>query len=494
MLVCATLLAGDFFFSYLPDREQEKARERQRVSDILSTPVVDLLSRGETDRLTNLLESTVRQDKDMISVGVRRSDGQLIVATADHPKVARVDRNAPIEANSTLVSIDTASGPWGSIEARFAPPAAGILAFLQRNPGIAAVLTIIFGGSLSIGLYMRRVLQQFDPNAVIPERVSMAFDVMTEGVAIVDAEGRIALVNRRLRELGGLGDMRLTAVSLSNLPWLSHILPEALDQHPWHRCIRSGQRVTGHELVIDLSSEMAGHASELRHIVVNCAPIADGSHRVRGCMVTFDDVSDLHRTNHELAVAMEHLRESRAEVEQKAADLERLASVDYLSGVLNRRAFAAHGKAIFARMKEGRRPLACLMVDIDFFKKVNDTFGHGVGDDVIRMMATVLSNGARERDLVGRFGGEEFCMLLPDTGISTARDIAENLRETVQRTLRTSVAGLKGNEVTISIGLAVLERRHLDVTELIESADAALYEAKGSGRNRVCVASSGVPA
>ncbi len=494
MMTCATLLAGDFFFSYLPDRDLDRSRERQRVAQVLAGPVVDLLSRGETDRLAVLLENAADQDPDLLSIGVRRDDGRLLVGSSRHPKDSQADPRAHLNPDKVIVPIDTADGPWGVIESHFQPAPTGLFAFLKRHPGLAALLTLVLGGGLSISLYMRRVLQQFDPNAVIPERVSAAFDVMTEGVAVIDAQGRIALVNKRLREIGGMDERRLTAVRLSNLPWLARALSKDPDMHPWHRSLRLGQRITGDELVVRPEDQVDDDSVTLRNLVVNCAPIADGSHRVRGCMVTFDDVSDLHRTNHELAVAMERLRESRVEIEHKAADLERLASVDYLTGVLNRRAFASQGEAMFEHKKLSRSPLACLMLDIDFFKRINDTFGHGVGDEVIRAVAALLLANTRERDLVGRFGGEEFCVLLPDTGASTARDMAEAIRSATQESLKQTVAGLKGREVTISVGMSVLSKDHASVNELIAAADEALYEAKGSGRNQVCMASSPLPA
>ena len=124
------------------------------------------------------------------------------------------------------------------------------------------------------------------------------------------------------------------------------------------------------------------------------------------------------------------------------------------------------------------------MVDIDHFKRVNDTYGHATGDDVIRTVAARLSGQVRQTDILGRYGGEEFALLLQDAG--PGNDLPERLRACVaDAQINTRSGPVK---VTVSIGLAYLTREDDDIVAFLARADEALYRAKDEGRNRVCVA------
>ncbi len=136
--------------------------------------------------------------------------------------------------------------------------------------------------------------------------------------------------------------------------------------------------------------------------------------------------------------------------------------------------------------------VSVLIADLDHFKQVNDTYGHLAGDAVLRAVAGQLTDGVREYDVVGRFGGEEFVVVLPATGLGRAWEIAERLREQVAA-LAVPVAGGDGlgteiDRLTVSIGLAALPDQAEDLSDLLRLADVALYTAKESGRNRVCSA------
>ena len=133
----------------------------------------------------------------------------------------------------------------------------------------------------------------------------------------------------------------------------------------------------------------------------------------------------------------------------------------------------------------GQREQALLLVDVDHFKRVNDSHGHLIGDEVLRALATELRQQVRESDVVGRFGGEEFTVLLPRTGAACAYGIAERLRASAAGL---SVAGADARiSVTVSIGVAVLGQHGHGLFELLAAADAALYRAKDAGRDQVRV-------
>ena len=165
--------------------------------------------------------------------------------------------------------------------------------------------------------------------------------------------------------------------------------------------------------------------------------------------------------------------------------VEQLSWTDPLTGVRNRRSFHQQTEPVMKLAKRHTRPLSAAMLDIDFFKKVNDTYGHGTGDEVLCGIADVLLNAVRSSDIVGRYGGEEFCFVFPETGIETARRVVERIR--------IAVAGLQFRcgenafSITASIGAAELIGSDESLDQLLSRCDQALYRAKESGRNRVVV-------
>jgi len=178
------------------------------------------------------------------------------------------------------------------------------------------------------------------------------------------------------------------------------------------------------------------------------------------------------------------------ELRNRAATLERLAFTDSLSGLPNRRFLDRQLDALVSSARRHGRPLAVALVDIDRFKPVNDTYGHAVGDAVIAEVAGRLGARLRTEDHLGRFGGEEYLVLLPETDHDAAAAVAEGLRAGVaSRPIDTEAGRI---DVTVSIGWAVWDDEPAHA--VIGRADSALYEAKQSGRNHVCGAPSRAPA
>lgn len=166
--------------------------------------------------------------------------------------------------------------------------------------------------------------------------------------------------------------------------------------------------------------------------------------------------------------------------------LEALAQTDPLTQLVNRRALTITLVTEMERVRRYNAPLAMLLLDLDHFKLINDTYGHLAGDDVLLAVATLLQRGARSVDTVARYGGEEFVIVLPETGLKGALAFAERVRERLA-THWFSVGGRQDVRVTASIGVATYPAPGLEsVEDLFRAADAALYRAKGSGRNLVC--------
>jgi diguanylate cyclase (GGDEF)-like protein len=167
------------------------------------------------------------------------------------------------------------------------------------------------------------------------------------------------------------------------------------------------------------------------------------------------------------------------------SEVRRLATIDGLTGLYNRNHFFAEAGKQFRIAQRYHRPVAAIMVDIDHFKQINDRYGHPVGDEVIRVVAERLRETARESDVLGRYGGEEFALVTPETG-GEAAGLAERLRQEVCGEPVPTAAGPL--QVTISVGMAYLDRGGVHLRQLLARADAALYEAKQNGRNRVATA------
>ncbi|THB70887.1 MAG: diguanylate cyclase [Desulfovibrio sp.] len=173
--------------------------------------------------------------------------------------------------------------------------------------------------------------------------------------------------------------------------------------------------------------------------------------------------------------------------QRKAAQnkLQELATTDSLTGLNNRRSFRDQAKACITQAKRYNRPLSLILLDVDRFKAINDTYGHDVGDKVLRRLAHLCGNNMRSIDVVGRIGGEEFAMLMPETALEQAKVVAERLRTSVANhefSLDLDTKEVLG--LTISLGVAELANGE-NLDDLLKAADHALYQAKKLGRDRV---------
>jgi diguanylate cyclase (GGDEF)-like protein len=175
----------------------------------------------------------------------------------------------------------------------------------------------------------------------------------------------------------------------------------------------------------------------------------------------------------------QRLRESQTRLKEANALLQELVTTDALTGVKNRRAFDEGLQQAWKLSARTKSPLALLMVDVDHFKRVNDTLGHEAGDDVLRLVAQTLQFMTRSTDMVARYGGEEFVVVLPGTEAEAAVSFAEQLR------LNIANLSWRGHPLTVSIGVDAGMATGKTECQLVARADAALYRAKNSGRNRV---------
>ncbi len=184
------------------------------------------------------------------------------------------------------------------------------------------------------------------------------------------------------------------------------------------------------------------------------------------------------------------LRQRNAELEGMLTRTEQMAMTDAVTGIFNRRRFQDVLKREWATARRYKHPLSCVLVDLDFFKAVNDSHGHSAGDDVLRQVAELITGSIREVDVCARYGGDEFAVLLPHTAVDKGTLVMDRIREKLVRAKRGWGDSAKG--ISLSIGIASTEDASLkSADELLEAADRALYEAKRQGRDRVVSAPLG---
>lgn len=198
-----------------------------------------------------------------------------------------------------------------------------------------------------------------------------------------------------------------------------------------------------------------------------------------------DTASKATKRNEELETKLSSAVENIGRLRESIDEIEQDAHTDFLTKLANRRRFEKFLRdAIPAAQKEGAQ-LSMIVCDIDHFKKFNDTFGHQVGDQVLKFVADILKKNTKGQDLAARYGGEEFAIALPNTSIWNAQTVAENIRATIaKKRLHNKTGNQDLGVITMSFGVAEFEPGMSGET-LFQEADSALYEAKRSGRNRV---------
>jgi diguanylate cyclase (GGDEF)-like protein/PAS domain S-box-containing protein len=297
--------------------------------------------------------------------------------------------------------------------------------------------------------------------------------VMTEGVVVIDPRDDIVMANAAFASRFGLAPVDLMGRKASSFDWRDREGDEVVGDLPWVASMREGTPFVGETLTLHRS------ARERIVLTVNGAPVLDGWGRPTGAIVTFDDVTELEERRTELQRALDELEKSRDEIRLQNEELQQLARKDPLTGAANRRSFMEEGEHLFRQARENHAELACLMIDIDHFKRVNDDHGHQTGDEVIRRVADGLMTQLGGRGLVCRYGGEEFCVLIADSKPEEAEALGERARRHIE------APGFASVPVTVSLGLASVRDAASDLTALIDQADRGLYASKENGRNRL---------
>jgi diguanylate cyclase (GGDEF)-like protein len=281
-------------------------------------------------------------------------------------------------------------------------------------------------------------------------------DVLNVGIVVLDKEGHVRFMNRVFRYFWRVPDDMVTG------------------DLTFGQLMRHGRGMRAYAMTHERAEEYLDKQMDI---------IRSGEDRplqmrlANGGMIQFRCKS-LPRGGHLLSYG------NVSELAKEAAVFERLACLDGLTGLNNRRHFMTLAEMEWSRFRRYGRPLALLMMDIDFFKSVNDRYGHDVGDEVIKTIGNIMQNHKRTSDVVGRIGGEEFALLLPEAASDNAAAVGERFRRLVAEC--SLDAGIERISVTLSVGVGATHDQTSGIEQMMKEADVALYEAKRSGRNRVC--------
>ncbi len=477
LITISMILIADLF-GIFPNPDKYELDNRKQFSESLAIVFSTMSNENKIKSIRPVLSNIVLRRDDILSAGFRTQSGKLLFSIGNHNKNWNNYNSKKSTSTHVRVPIIRGTKNIGNIELNFTP--------LDRDEGFnlfnsaiyKLILFVTVSGFFAFLFFMLRTIRQIDPSAVVPDRVNSAFDTLSEGVVIIDDKEQIVLANNAFSEMINRRPEKLLGFKLSEFKW--QLAPGEVGEilYPWLISMASGENGIGDMLTLEVDSKT------IRTLVINSAPILDDKNKQQGILLTFDDVTDLEIQRQKLQSMVSDLESSQQEIQRKNKELHFLATRDPLTNCFNRRSFNDLFAEEFSYAQEDNKQLCCLMVDLDHFKLVNDNYGHAVGDEVIKMLAMTLNSITREQDIVGRYGGEEFCVVLPGLDIDAALSVAERIRLKIKdESIR--VYQSEGPRVTASIGVSMIGDNASDPAELTDQADQALYVAKDAGRNRV---------
>ncbi len=473
VLVTMTVLLVADMIGLIPDRSENVLNARRQLCESLAVQWAVLAQEDHLDAVRATMKLVTDRNDDILSTAIRTLDGATLAEAGNHQ--AHWVGADPEVSTATHVRVPIFKGDtrWATVEIRFAEVGQTGILGLWAGPLVTLMAFVALAGSIGYLVFMRRSPRHLDSSSVVPSRVRSALDSLSEGVLLLDEQEQIILANTVFADKVARPASALLGSKASELNWTVPESPEQGLDLPWVQVLRDGKSRTGVALSIST------HADNVRTFMVNSVPIIDGNGKECGVLATFDDVTKLEEKNDQLQQMLSELEKSRDEVRRKNQELQLLATKDPLTGCLNRRSFFERFEAEFSASQRHGHDLSCVMVDIDYFKAINDLYGHATGDRVIQIIADALQRTLRESDSICRYGGEEFCILLPYVDLAQAADAAERFRREVE-----SLSHDKCYP-TASFGVSSIELGTDKPKDLLDQADQALYVAKNSGRNRV---------
>jgi len=476
MMISALLTAQ--IIGILPNDKEAELKKRRLLTENLANQLIRYTGKQPLSFLETLLYSVKLEHDDISSLAIRNRSGLLVIGIGEHQQHWDLHVNDPSTADQLQVPLHVGETLWGNLELRFEPLGSSSIFGLPINNSILLILFVAVVGFLLFGGFLRKALRYFEPGSLIPDRVKNAMDIISEGILILDEKEHIILVNRSLSEQIGVPAKSLMGKTPQTMQWDRR---KPNQKMPWQEAQTTNKRIN--DIHMYLRTKHLG----VRSFLVTAAPIAAENGKARGTMVTFNDVTQLQRRNKQLNSAVHTLRKSQSEVKKKNQELAILASRDPLTSCLNRRAFFEIAESRLATLQIKNEPAACIMLDVDYFKSVNDTYGHSIGDIVLKRLAITIIACLRKNDLACRYGGEEFSIYLDNTSIDKAYLLAERIRKEIENIDFDNDPATRALKITSSFGLSDNHSGATSIEAIIEQADQALYYSKDHGRNRISV-------
>ncbi len=445
---------------------------------------------SETEQLVDLLQQTVRTEPGLKAIRVE-CFGSLEVPDAGNtpdrhaatlvvPDIATLDEIGSVDHQIDSRVVTGTSGLAGRVDfyyrARtFFRPAEVVNAVSDYDLNVWPLLLVLtISVLLCISQWGRSVTKMHAAQG-IPKRVRHSIDMLSEGLLVMDKHEKIILTNLAFQKMTGLHTDQLIGKSVSSLSWDCSEATRKSD-FPWIRARDESQSQ------IEQLMRFQKPDGVYRFFSINSSPVESPDEELRDVLLTFRDVTDSeqHRAQTEHMLAM--LKSSRDEVRLQNRELQILATQDAMTGCLNRRAFFEQLEVLWEDVSANDGELACLMLDCDHFKNVNDQYGHQTGDDVLVRVSGILVDVFTESALVCRYGGEEFCIVIKDHWMGSVMEQANLVRDKVRALRLDEYPDLS---VSVSIGISDLQSGASSPEELINQADRCLYGAKRSGRDAV---------
>jgi len=316
---------------------------------------------------------------------------------------------------------------------------------------------------------------------------------MGEGVIVLDNNRKVNFVNRSFLEMSGYFEKEISNLDLielftpSDRERVLEALEECLEKNDECKGRVSVLSKDGREIPVLCSIKLLRlDESPLNYLIVltDLTEIVKKEKELEDALEEIKILNeDLNKRSQQLEIALASLDMKLFETERAKERAEQLAITDPLTGLFNRRYLEEKLSHELIRAKAYNRELSIVMADIDYFKRINDTYGHKVGDEVLKALALILKANIRGEDVVARYGGEEFVILLPNVSKYDAYRIAERIRVEVEETSFEEIG--VPERITVSFGISCFPTDGEEVIDLLKKADQALYQAKSLGRNRV---------